>query len=57
VEDLTKPTHRLLKLLQAHDSVDKVWTIDGLLRYTKAGDDTVYRVNNVLESVEKILEG
>jgi len=57
VEDLTKPTHRLLKLLQGHDSVDKVWTIDGLLRFTKTGDDTIHRVNNVFESIENILTG
>jgi len=57
VEDLTKATHKLLKLLQADERVAKVWSMDGFIRFTRTGDDTIRRVSNVFEAVDKILEG
>jgi len=56
VEDLTRPTHVMFKALQASESVAKVWTTDGQIRFMKNGDDTIKRVSNVFESLEKILE-
>jgi len=56
VEDLTKPAHRLLKLLQADERIAKVWSTDGYLRYTRPDNDTVFKVPNVFATVEKILE-
>lgn len=55
VEDLTKANHHILKLLQASESVAKVWSSDGQIRFVKVNSDTVHRVLDVFEPVEKIL--
>jgi len=57
VEDLTKPVHRLLKTLQAAEGVAKVWTVDGSIRFTKTGNDSIHKVINVFDPIDKILSG
>jgi hypothetical protein len=56
-EDLTRPTYTLLKNMKADKRIEKVWTIDGKLRFTKTGDQTksIKMVNNSLLSIDKIL--
>jgi len=56
VEDLTRPSHRLFKALQASEAVAKVWTTDGQIKFIKTGDDSIHRVTNVFEPLDKILE-
>jgi hypothetical protein len=56
VEDLTSPTFRMLKLLQADERVNKVWSADGRLKFTLRSDsDTIHRVKSVFLPVEKII--
>lgn len=55
VEDLTKANHRMFKALQAAEAVDKVWSIEGQMKYTKAGSEAVHRVINVFSPSEDIL--
>jgi len=47
VEDLTPPTHALLKALQADARVGKVWSINGQIQFTLAGKEGFHRVKNV----------
>jgi hypothetical protein len=56
VEDLTSPTFRMLKLLQADERVSKVWSADGQLKFTLRGEsNTVHRVKSVFLPIEKII--
>lgn len=57
VDDLTKHNHRLLKNLQANESVDKVWSTDGQIKFIKKDDQTVYRVRDTHASFDEILRG
>jgi len=55
VEDLTRPTHRMMKSLQDTEGIEKVWTTDGVIRFKKTGDDSIFKVANVFDSVENII--
>jgi hypothetical protein len=56
-EDLTSPTFRMLKLLQADERVAKVWSSDGRLKFTLRSDSsTIHRVKSVFLPVEKIID-
>jgi hypothetical protein len=56
VEDLTGPTYRLLKLLQANDSVARAWTVEGNIRFTLSDNpDRIVKVKSVYSPVEAIL--
>jgi len=56
VEDLTPPTHSLLKALQADDRVEKVWSVNGQVHYTLVDQAGVKKVKNVFDTVDSILE-
>jgi hypothetical protein len=57
VEDLTRDSHRMLKSLGEDARVDKVWTIDGTIRFTLANDAThsVKRVKSVYDSIDAVI--
>jgi hypothetical protein len=55
-EDLTGPTYKMLRAMSASDLVDKVWSIDGKLRYTVPGDKTIYKVKSVFTSIENFIK-
>jgi hypothetical protein len=55
VEDLTGPTYKKLKELQAEERVDKAWSIDGRLRFTLKNDQQIRKVKSVYDSVDSIL--
>jgi len=55
VEDLTRDNHKMLKDLQSDERISKVWTVEGLIRFTKVDDTRVYKVANVYQSVESIV--
>jgi len=55
VEDLTPPTHGLLKALQADSRVDKVWSVNGQLHFTLVGREGVKKVKNVFAPLSEIL--
>lgn len=57
VEDLTKDSLKMLKSLAADERVGKVWSIDGSIRFSLAGDKTnkVHRVGSVYDQLEAIV--
>ena len=50
-EDLTGPNYKKFKEMVASDRVEKVWSVDGRLRYTVPGDKTVRRIKSVFASL------
>ena len=56
-EDLTAPTHRMMKMLNADERVFRVWSIEGRLRYTLRSDpSTVLSIKSVFEPVAAFLK-
>jgi len=55
VEDLTPPTHKLLKDLQEDPRTEKVWTINGQIQYTTTGSTVVKKVKCVFDPISAIL--
>jgi hypothetical protein len=55
-EDLTRATFKQLKTIQADDSVTAAWTVSGNIRFKVENDDTVYRVNNIYDTVADLVE-
>jgi hypothetical protein len=56
VEDLTPVNHKTLKDLNSDERVEKVWSVDGRIRFVLSGDDkSVKRVKSVFDSVESII--
>jgi hypothetical protein len=56
VEDLTGPTFKLLKLLQANDSVARAWTVEGNIRFAlSSSPDKIVKVKSVYSPIEAIL--
>jgi FtsZ-binding cell division protein ZapB len=56
MEDLTGPTYRLFKQMTASDLIEKVWTVDGKLRYTVPGDSTIRRVKSVYAEISSLIK-
>jgi outer membrane murein-binding lipoprotein Lpp len=56
-EDLTPPTHTLLKKLKDDKRTSRVWTVDGQIRFVKDGDPNsfVHKVRSVFDPIETIL--
>ena len=57
VEDLTVVTYKKMREMADCKEVDKVWSIDGRLRFTIPGDKNVYKVKSVFQSLSEILSG
>ncbi len=56
VEDLTGPSHKKMRELIAEPKVEKVWSVDGRLRFTLVNDNTViHRVKSVFDPVSTII--
>ena len=56
-EDLTGPTYKMFKAMVDSPLVDKVWTVDGRLRFTVPGDKSVKKVKSVFVSVADNIRG
>jgi hypothetical protein len=56
-EDLTGPSFRMLRYLQADDRVSKVWSAEGQIRYVLKSDPTIKKVTSVYLTVDQILAG
>ena len=57
VEDLTAVTYKKMREMSDSPEVDKVWSIDGKLRFTVPGDKSVYKVKSVFQSLSEIVSG
>jgi hypothetical protein len=55
-EDLTPPTFAFLKLLKNDDRVSRAWTVEGQIRFIKAGDSDnfVHKVKSVYNSIDSL---
>ena len=53
-EDLTSATFNFLFDLRAHAKVERAWTVDGEIRYTKKDDSTnyVYKVKSIFDGID-----
>jgi hypothetical protein len=56
-EDVTPPTAKLLRDLVSDERVDRAWTVEGRIRYIRAGDKNrrIYKVKSVFDPVSSIL--
>jgi hypothetical protein len=56
VEDLTPPTFAFLKLLKEDKRVDRAWTVDGQIKYIKAGDteNIIRKVCSIYNSIDSL---
>ena len=59
VEDLTVVTYKLLREMNDCAEVDKVWSVEGRLRFTLVGDSNkiVKKVSSVFKPVSEIIRG
>ena len=59
VEDLTVVTYKLLREMNDCAEVDKVWSVEGRLRFTLVGDSNkiVKKVSSVFKPVTEIIRG
>ena len=55
VEDLTPATHKMLTAIVKSKVFEKVWTIDGVIKYTVEGQEGVKTVKSVFDPVAKVL--
>jgi hypothetical protein len=55
-EDLTTPTHSFMRLLKEDKRTNRVWSIDGQIRFTKDGDvnNFVHKVRSVFDSIDSL---
>jgi hypothetical protein len=55
-EDLTRATFKQLKSFQNDDRVTAAWTVSGVIRFKIDGDDKVYRVSSVHDTIDDLIE-
>ena len=57
VEDLTAAAYNCMMELRANDKVERCWSTDGEIRFTKTGDSSnyVYKVKSVFDNISLIL--
>lgn len=46
-EDLTRDSFKLLMRLSNDDRIESAWTMRGVIKYKKAGSNTIYKVDNI----------
>jgi hypothetical protein len=56
VEDLTPPTFAFLKQLKEDKRVDRAWTVDGQIKFTRAGDkeNIIYKVRSIYNTIDSL---
>lgn len=55
VEDLTPPSYKLLKALQADERTEKVWTVNGQIHFSLPKKTGFKKVRSVFDTVDDIL--
>jgi hypothetical protein len=58
VEDLTPPTFAFLKNLKEDKRVDRAWTVDGQIRFIKAGDkeNIIHKVRSIYNTIDSLFK-
>ena len=54
VEDLTPASHKMLTAISKSKMAEKVWTIDGAIKYTIAGQQGIKTVKSVFDPLNKV---
>ena len=54
-EDLTPDSYGLLTDLRAHEKVERAWSTEGNIRFTKKGDSFVHKVKCIYDSIDTIV--
>jgi hypothetical protein len=55
-EDLTRATFKQLKTIQADERVTSAWTVSGVICFKVDGDDTIYKITSIYDTVDDIIE-
>ena len=55
VEDLTPATHKMLTSIVKAKVFEKVWTIDGVIKYTVEGQEGIKTVKSVFVPLAKVI--
>ena len=55
VEDLTPATHKMLSAISKSKAASKIWTIDGVIKFTMEGVEGVRTVKSVYTPLAKVL--
>ena len=55
VEDLTPATHKMLSAISKSKAASKIWTIDGVIKFTMEGVEGVRTVKSVYDPLAKVL--
>jgi hypothetical protein len=57
-EDLTPATYKAMKLLRNSEQISKVWSIEGMVRFTLAGDasGSVKKVQSVFLPLQEMID-
>ncbi len=57
-EDLTPSTFKAMKMLKNSEQVAKVWSVDGQVRFTLAGDTSgsIKKVQSVFLPVDEMID-
>ena len=56
VEDLTPASHKMLSAISKSKRAEKVWTIDGVIKYTIEGQEGVQTVKSVFDPINKLFK-
>ena len=56
VEDLTPASHKMLTAISKSKLAEKVWTIDGVIKYTVEGQQGVQTVKSVFDPINKLFK-
>ena len=56
VEDLTPASHKMLTAISKSKLVEKVWTIDGVIKYTVEGQQGTQTVKSVFDPISKLFK-
>jgi hypothetical protein len=55
-EDLTRPTFKQLKTIQADSRVTAAWTVSGVVRFKIENDENVHKVSTIYDTVDDFIE-
>ena len=55
-EDLTPATFNFLRELREDSRVERAWTVDGRIRYTRVGDkdNFVHKISSIFDPIDSI---
>jgi hypothetical protein len=54
-EDLTPATMRKVKELRECERVERVWTIDGRIRFTTVGSNIIYKLPSPFMAIDDVM--